>query len=112
MSAQLLAAAIGIAVMAAPSLFGYGGIAADIDHIAGPIVASLGIMAASQILRALRWANVAIGGLLVATAPFLGRPLDSVVVAVAAGSLLLVTGLVRGTVDEDFGGGWSDLLNR
>lgn len=112
MFAHLLAAAIGIALMTAPSLLGYGGIAADIDHIAGPVVASLGVMAASQILRALRWANVVIGGLLMATAPLLGRPLGSVVVAVAAGSLLIATGLVRGTVDEEFGGGWSDLLNR
>lgn len=112
MIAQLVAAATGLVVMAAPSLFGYGGLAADIDHVVGPLAASVGIMAASHILRAMRWIDVGLGVALLASVPFVTRGATGSVVIGIAAITLVGTAFMRGTVDTDFGGGWAALWRR
>ncbi len=109
MIAHLVAAVAGLVVMAAPSIFGYSGAAADIDHIVGPIATSIGVIAASQILRAMRWVNVPLGVVLIASTLVVTRTGWGVVVIVAAGATLGATAFVRGEIDVDFAGGWAAL---
>lgn len=109
MIAHLVAVVAGLVVMAAPSLFGYSGAAADIDHVVGPIAASIGLIAASQILRAMRWINVPLGVILIASTPIAPRTGWGAGAIVAAGATLVATAFVRGEIDVDFGGGWASL---
>ncbi len=111
MWAHIVAALLGICLMAGPSIFGYGGVAADVDHTLGPLAVSIALMAASQILRALRWANVVIGGVLAASALLLARPSDATIAVIGIAVALAATGLVRGRISERFAGGWSALID-
>ncbi len=109
MIAQVVAAGAGVVVMACPSVFGYGDLAADLDHIMGPLSISVGIMAASQILRAIRWIDLGLGMALLASLPLMARgTTGSIAIALAAG-ILIVSAFVRGTVDVELGGGWRAL---
>lgn len=110
MIAQLVAAGAGLFVMGAPGVFGYSGTAADLDHIVGPLAVSVGIMAASQILRGLRWSNVPLGLVLLGSLAATPRPAGGSVAVGVAGVVLVTTAIVRGRIDVEFGGGWSALL--
>jgi hypothetical protein len=76
---RLLTVAVGIWLMAAPAVLGYAGTPATSDRIAGPVVAAIGIVAASTVTRGLRWANLAPGLWLVAGPALLGSPAAALV---------------------------------
>ena len=110
MWAQLINAMLGIWLMAAPTILGYGGPARTNAHIVGPLAVSCAVIALWEVTRPLRWGNFALGlWLLLASwmftdtwAVFLNSSL--------VGILLLSFALVRGTVEpQRFGGGWSAL---
>lgn len=109
MIAHLVAAAAGLVVMAAPSRAGYSGTAADIDHVVGPLAVSVGIIAASQILRAFRWINLPLGLVLIASTLIAARTTTGSIVVAVAGAALVATAFVRGRVDVASGGGWASL---
>ena len=107
--AQVLTAFLGIWLMAAPTVLGYGGLVSPIHRIVGPVTAAFAIVAISPHMRPLRWMNLPLGGALVVS-PFLvdagtAATLNGVVVGLAVVGL----GFVRGEVTESFGGGWSSL---
>ncbi len=110
MTAQLIGAAAGVVIMAAPSIFGYDGVAADIDHIIGPLAVSVGIVAASQILRSVRWIDAALGIASLASLLFVSRGVSGSIIVAVAAAVLVVTPLFQGSVDVDFGGGWAGLV--
>ena len=107
MWAHLLSAAVGAWLTAAPGLLGYAGAAAANFHVVGPLVATFGLIAAFQVTRPLRWANLALGGWLVLSPLFLGLPPGPVVNGTACGLLVGALACVRGRRTERFGGGWS-----
>lgn len=109
MIVQLVAAVAGLVVMVAPPVIGYGGTAADVDHIVGPVAIAVGIMAASEILRPLRWLGAGLGAILAGSVFFVARPLAGSMVVVVAAATMIVTASVRGRLHARFGGGWSAL---
>lgn len=111
MTAQITAVILGIALMAAPSILHYDGVAADVDHTLGPLAVAVGLMAASQILRGLRWVNLVIAIVLGASIPILQQPRDGTLAVVLIALALVGTALVRGTISERFAGGWSALTD-
>lgn len=108
MWARVIEAALGIWLMAAPAILGYGGPAATHDRIVGPVIASIAIIAMAEVTRPLRWCTFAIGAWLLA-APWLLDFAPAARVNIIVGVLLLALGLVRGSVDARMGGGWSAL---
>lgn len=110
MIARLLEAGLGIWLMAAPAVLAYGPPAAHSDRIAGPLIASLGIIAAWRIARPLRHLNLLIGAWLVLAPLVVGfggaAAADSVAVGLAVAALSRFGG---GAHDGAFGGGWSSL---
>ncbi len=110
MWAQAIAAAIGVWLMASPSILDYGDPARTNDWIVGPIVASLGVMATAGVLRELRWVFLPLGVWLVLAPWALGYALAATLNSAISGALLALLAFVRGTVEQRFGGGWSSLL--
>lgn len=108
--AQLLLAACGVWLMAAPAVLDYGDPAATSDRIAGPILVSIGGIAVMAVTRGARWAAVPVAVWLLIAPWVLGFPteaaLSSVVVGLAAAALSQVGGDERG----HFGGGWRALI--
>lgn len=110
MVAQLAAAAFGIWLMAAPVVLGYGGTAQMIDRIAGPVIAALAIIAASECTRGLRWANAALASILIVLPLWFDHTRAATLNSVATGVAVLVLSSLRSRVRSSFGGGWRVLL--
>ncbi|MDP8923989.1 MAG: SPW repeat protein [Chloroflexota bacterium] len=110
MWAQLASTAIGLWLMAAPAVLGYGDPAKRIDHIVGPVAASFAFIAVWEVTRSLRWVNVLLGAWLLVAPWVLGYATTPTVNSMVVGTLLIVLASVRGEVTEQFGGGWSSLL--
>ncbi len=107
---QILSAALGVWLMAAPAVLGHAGTTlGDLDRIVGPAVAAVSFVAAAQITRSIRWLNVPAAGVLVIAAWFVDAPLASVLNS--AGTALLVLALTPwGSPDQTrYGNGWTTL---
>ncbi len=112
MWARILNAALGIWLMAAPAVLGYGGLAADLCRIVGPVAAACAIIAINEATRPMRWANLVLGAGLVVLPWVLGFPTGAAVNCAAVGVLFIVCARVRGPLKEQLGGGWSWLWGR
>ena len=104
--ARLLNAAVGIWLMAAPAVLGYGAPAATNDRLVGPIAASFAIIALWEVTRPVRRVNLGLGVWLIAAPLVLGYGTLPAVNSVIVGVLLTGLSLVRGEVTGQFGGGW------
>ena len=110
MWARLLSAALGLWLMAAPHVLDYGGAVRVNDRVMGPLVASLGVLAAWEVARELRWSSLVFGLWLLVAPWVLKAPVAAIVNEMTVGLCLIALALVRGQVRERFGGGWSSLM--
>lgn len=107
--AQFLSALVGAWLVAAPTLVGYDGAAADVHHVVGTLAASVSFVALWEHLRALRLVNAVLTFPLF-SAPFVvSHPPAATTTALLSGALLLCLAFVRGRTADSFGGGWSSL---
>lgn len=104
-----LSATIGVWLMVAPAVLGYGDPAASVHRIAGPVAASLGTIALWRVVRAVLRANVVVGISIVA-AVALGGPADADANALACGLTLTAIALVPISGEDRFAGGWIGLF--
>lgn len=108
--ARVASTAVGLWLMAAPAVLGYSGAAEVNDRIVGPVAASFAIIAIAAVTRPARRVNTAAGVWLLAAPWLLGYgAMITIVNDMVSGALLIAFSLVRGTVVEQFGGGWSSL---
>ena len=99
---------LGVWLMAAPAVLGYGGLPADIDRVIGPLIATFGCIAVFEATRPCRWATLALGVVLV-ICPLIDYPTDAAANSVAVGLTVAGLSLVRGRITGRYGGGWSAL---
>ncbi len=98
---------VGIWLMAAPALLSYGGKAAINDRIVGPVAITFATTAIWESTRGARWVNVALGvWLLLAPWILMYGPTSPKISNTIAGVLLISFGLIRGSLEQQFGGGW------
>ena len=109
MWAQGIIAILGIWLLASPDLIGYGGQPRVNNQIVGAWMATFSMVAISECLRAVRWVTLVLGIWLVSAPVVLDYPDERVFGSIAAGSTTILLALVRGTLSERFGGGWSAL---
>ena len=110
MWAQLINAALGIWLMAAPDIFGFNKTIADNDHIVGPIIATFAITAIFENTRPLRRFNWLPGAWLLLAPWVLGY--DSTAATIndmLTGALVIAFSCIKGRVKNNIGGGWSSL---
>ena len=111
MIAHVIAAFIGIWLMVAPAVLGYGDPAQTNDRIIGPVVATFAIVAWWEATRNVRWANIPLGGWMVLAPLILGYGATAPIVnSIAAGLLIVALSFVRGEVKKPYGGGWRSLF--
>ena len=109
MWARIIVALNGIWLMVAPAVLGYGGAAATSDRIAGPVAASIAIVAMSHVMRPLRRVNTLVG-IWIALAPLLLDHAGAATVnAVVVGASIIALSLFGPDYKDEFGGGWSSL---
>ena len=111
MWAQYLNAVLGLWLMAAPAVLGYGDPAQVNDRILGPVIATFAIIAIWEATRAVaRW-NLPLGLWLLAAPWVLGYEATAPLVnSLATGAAVAALALVTGTVEQRFGGGWAALF--
>lgn len=100
---------IGLWLMAAPSLLGYGGTAAANDRIFGPIAASFAFISIWPVTRGLRWCDFPLGIWLAASPWILGYPRPEAWSTTLAGMAMALVALAPSRAEGEFGGGWSSL---
>lgn len=103
--ARSAAVVIGIWLMVAPAVLGYGSPAADVDRILGPVAGGIAFVAIWAVAHPIRWATVPAGALLVA-APVLGYPLEAAVSSILSGLAIIALAFVGGDPSGSYGGGW------
>lgn len=106
---HLLCAGIGIWLMAAPEVLGYGDPAQTNDHITGPLLATFALIAAFQSTRGVRWVDALLGLWLVFAPWVLGYEQTTMIHSTACGVGAVLLSLVRGPITAQFGGGWREL---
>ena len=109
MWARGAAALLGVWLMAAPAVLGYGGAAATSDRIVGPLVAAVALIAMSRVMRPLRRVNTLAGAWLAVAPLLLDHAGLAVFNAVAVGIAIVALSFVGSDYGEEFGGGWSSL---
>ncbi|WP_338875110.1 SPW repeat protein [Spirosoma sp. SC4-14] len=111
MLARLINTLIGIWLTASPDILHLDQKAAINEHIAGPVAASVAIIAMSESVRSFRYVNTLVGFWLL-MAPWILGYQDSAAVLneMLAGALLVSLSLVKGKIHQRFGGGWRSLL--
>lgn len=98
--------------MVCPAIFKFDKIAADNNHITGPLVITFAIVAIWEINRNVRWFN-AVAGLWLILSPFVlnftsaGRAID-----IVAGLAVIGLSLFKGTIKNNYGGGWRSLFQK
>lgn len=113
MWARYVNTAIGVWLTAAPVVLGYADPARTNDHIVGPLVVAVSVIAMSEVTRGLRWLNVLFALWLIVAPWVLGYDDGWLIIhsSVLALVIWFVTA-VRGTVTQQFGGGWSVLWRK
>ena len=97
---------LGVWLMAAPAVLGYGDPAQIVDRILGPVAASFAVVAMGQATRAVRHVNLLIGVLLIAAPWVMGYPGVATANSMVVGIAMIGFSRVRGRVEEEFDGGW------
>ena len=108
MWAQVINAILGIWLMAAPGIFGFSKTMADNDHIVGPVIATFAIIAFWECTRVVRTYNIPLGAWLLLAPWVLGY--DNTIAIVndmVVGGLVIGFSLVKGKIEQRYGGGWS-----
>ncbi len=103
---QLITVALGISLMAAPSVLGYDNPAGANDHIVGPLIASIAV---SEATRPLRWLNVLLGFWLLVAPLVLGYGPAVTWHSLAIGAAVVVLAAIPVQITQRVGGGWSAL---
>jgi SPW repeat len=108
MWAQILNTALGLWLMAAPGIFRYNGVAADNDHIIGPVVASFSIIALSGCTRTVALYNIPLGIWLLLAPWFLGYESEVATFNdMTVGFFVTAFAFFKRKTVQQYNGGWS-----
>lgn len=110
MWAQVINAILGLWLMAAPGIFGFGGTPADNDHIIGPVIATFSIIAWWECTSSIRKLNIPLGAWLLLAPWILGYDVTVATVNdMAVGVLVIGLSLIKRDIEGSYGGGWDSL---
>jgi hypothetical protein len=107
---RILSALLGIWLMVAPSLLHYDGHASISDRIVGPLIAATAIIAIWKVTRPLRWLGILFGLWLLFAPALFHFPSHALVDSAIVGAVLVILAFLGGRVNQNFGGGWREVV--
>lgn len=101
----LASVALGIWLMASPTVLGFDGTAAHSNHLVGALVVTVAVMALGEVGRSLRFVNILFGAWFI-VAPWLlsGTTTAATLSDALVGVALILLSIRRGPVRESYGG--------
>jgi hypothetical protein len=106
---QIVNVALGVWLMAAPGVLGYGRPASTSDQIAGPLVATFACIAIWESTRAVRWLSLPVAIWVMASPWILSYPFSGQISNLLSGMTIATLSSLGGAIRQQFGGGWSAL---
>jgi hypothetical protein len=106
MWAQVISSALGLWLMLSPSMLGYSGMPAVSHYTIGPLVGTMAFIAMWEVLRGLRWINVALGVWLVISPLIFEHPTAALVNTLVVGLAIIGLASVGRPPSREYGGGW------
>ena len=107
MVAKILSVIAGLWLMAAPYVLGIAEIAANNDHIIGPVIASFAIISLSPCTSVVLKFNLPLGVWLLLAPWILGYENNSAIINdMLTGFFVIICSLIRVKIKKRFGGGW------
>jgi hypothetical protein len=107
---QLLAAFLGVLLLAAPGLTGQSQPEALLAQLGGALIAGVALVAASELMRGLRWLTATLGLVLVASEAVVGASGPMGLFASLSGTAVTLLSLLPGSQRHVFAGGWRSLF--
>jgi hypothetical protein len=101
--------AVGVWLMAAPAVVGYGQPAADFHRTLGPVAAAVAIIAMAEVTRPFRWVNLPVGLALLVVPWVQGYSGAALANSLLCGAAIVGLATLRGRVTKNVGGGWRSL---
>ncbi len=98
----LACAALGVWLMFSRLAVGNEGAAANADHLIGALVVTVSVIALSEVGRAVRLLNVALGGMLLLAPLLLEAPTTAAVSSMCSGVLVIFLSLRRGPIHQHY----------
>lgn len=112
MWAQIVNIMLGVWLMAAPGIFGFGTNAANNDHILGPVIATFALTACWECTHVTRKYNIPLGAWLLLAPWILGYDQTFPIINdMIVGGLVILFSLVKRKIEKRYGGGWSAIWN-
>lgn len=108
MWAQIINFALGIWLMASPAILGINTTSSDNAYIVGPVIAAFAMISWWEATRVVRLYNLPLGLWLILAPWVLGYAESAATVnSMAVGVLVTGLALVKGKIEDAYGGGWS-----
>ena len=103
----------GLWLTAAPAVFQFDKRIADNDHIVGPLVISVAVISIADAVRNFRYVNT-LAGLWLLLAPWIISYDNNIAIinSIICGIVVVCFSLIKGDVDNRFGGGWRSLFHK
>lgn len=102
----------GLWLMAMPGVLGAGGSFADSNHIAGPMIVTIGIIALWDINKYSIKVNIIAAAWIIGAPLFIHHDTAEIILNIAAGIILIGSALVKRKDKYNYGGGWSSLFQK
>jgi hypothetical protein len=110
MWAQIVNTLIGIWLTASPDVFKYKDSGVDSNHILGPVIATIAMVACWEVTRGMRKWNVPLALWLVLAPWILGYDTTLPILNdMICGVIILSLSMVKGKIKGSYGGGWRSL---
>jgi hypothetical protein len=110
MVGQLLAALMGVSLLVMPAVTGQSQVEALLAQLAGALIAGVALVAASELMRGLRWVTATLGLALMAAEAVVGARGLMGLYAALAGMAVVLLSLLPGSRRHAFAGGWRSLF--
>lgn len=113
MWARVINIITGLWIIAAPTIFQFDKRIANNDHILGPLIMSVAVISISESVRSVRYVN-SITGIWLVVAPWILNYNNNTAIinSLVCGILTICCSLIKGKVENHFGGGWRSLFSK
>jgi len=112
MWAQIINIVIGLGLMVTPALLRFNKVAADNNHIVGPLVITFAVISLWEINRNARLFNIVTGCWLILSPFIVGFSSVALVTDIVSGIAVILFSLNKGKIKSRYGGGWRSLFQK